>query len=416
MGYESEIARRYARPQRGMGFISVISIISAIGVFLGVMATLVVLSVLNGFRTELEARILGIHAHVILLSHERGGITDYDALSRELEARPDVTAASPFVYGKGIATGPLGTDGIILKGVDPERERLVTDLIERLEPGALPLEPTLSGGLPRVYLGKDLAATLGAFIGDQVRVTLPFEGTPSPLGFVPRFRTLEVAGILNCGMYEFDASLALIGLGTAQRLFFHDEEDPMRHVTAIQMRIPRMNRAEQVGRAIVASLGPLRYGQNNWIDLNRNLFTWMRLEKAAMFIVTALIVVVASFNIVATLFMVVMKKQRDIGILKAMGAQAADIRRLFVTQGMMIGGAGIISGVTAGWIVSYLLDRYRFIELPDDVYIIGTLPVQMELIDFLVVPAIAFLICLVAGLYPAWRASRLDPVEAIRYE
>lgn len=416
MRLETEIARRYAVPHRGMGFISVISIISALGVFVGVAATLVVLSVLNGFRTELRDRILGIHAHVILIPNEPGGITDYEALTARLEAREDVLGASPFVYGKGIAAGPRGSDGIILKGVDVERERRVTDLVERIDSPHDVLEPRFDGDLPGVYLGDELALTLGVDRGDEVRVTLPFEGTVSPLGMIPRFRKLRVAGILHCGMYEFDASLALVSLETAQRLFFNREEVPTDHVTAVQMRIPDVNRARDVGRRIVSELGPLRFSQNNWIDLNRNLFTWMRLEKAAMFLVTALIVVVASFNIVSTLIMVVMKKRRDVGILMTMGATAGAIRRIFVLQGVLIGGVGVTAGVLAGLGLSYVLDRYRLIELPEDVYIIGTLPVRMEWLDFVVVPAIALLICYVAALYPAWRASRMDPVEAIRFE
>jgi len=416
LGYETEIAARYARPHRGMGFITVISIISAAGVFVGVMATLIVLSVLNGFRTELKDRLLGIHAHVILVGNAADGIIGYDALSDDLEARPEIVAASPFVYGKGVAAGRHGSDGIVLKGIDIERERRVTDLLQRLEEPYEPLSPRFEGDAPGVYLGFQLATTLGARVGETIQVTLPFDGTRSPLGFVPRFRKLRVAGLLHSGMYEFDAALALVDLETAQKLFYAKEDDPLAHVTAIQMKITETDRARTVARDIVADFGPLEYSQNNWIDLNRNLFTWMKLEKAAMFVVTALIVVVAAFNIVSTLTMVVMKKQRDIGILRAMGASRSSIRKLFVVQGLFIGGAGIAAGVIAGFVASWALDRYRIIDLPEDVYIIGSLPVRMEWVDFVIVPLIALIICLTAAIYPAVRASRLDPVKAIRYE
>ncbi len=416
MSLEVDIARRYARPRRGMGFISVISLISALGVAVGVMATLVVLSVLNGFRTELEDRILGIHAHVILIGNRAGGIADYDALADSLEARPDVLGASPFMYGKGVVKGRLGEDGVVLKGIDVDRERNVTDLMDRIEEPFDPLEPRYEDDLAGVYVGFQLAANLGVRRGDTIQLTLPFDGVRSPFGFIPRFRKLRVAGLVRSGMYEFDASLVLLSLETAQRLFHAGSADPTDHVTAIQLRIQNMDDARNVARTLVDELGPLDYSQNNWIDLNANLFTWMKLEKAAMFLVTALIVVVASFNIVSTLIMVVMKKHRDIGVLKAMGATSEFVRRVFVTQGLFIGGAGVFAGVAGGWLLSWVLDRYRIIDLPEDVYIIGSLPVRMEWLDFLVVPTIALLICYVAALYPAWRASRLDPVEAIRYE
>lgn len=414
MGFETDIARRYAKPKRGMGFISVISVISAVGVFVGVMATLVVLSVLNGFRSELEDRLLGIHAHVILVG--RASIRHFDRLTTELEARPEVLGASPFVYTKGVASAAYGADGVVLKGVDPEQDRRVTDLIDRLETPGEPLAPRFPDDLPGTYVGRELAATLGVRIGDLVRVTLPFEGTASPLGFLPRFRKFRVAGILHCGLYEYDAALMLIDLQTAQKLLYHKYEEPLEHVTAIQLKIADVNAAREVGRTLVGELGPLEYSQNNWIDLNRNLFTWMRLEKAAMFLLTALIVVVASFNIISTLIMVVMKKRRDIGILAAMGASAGSIRRLFVVQGLLIGGSGVLAGVIGGYALSWIADRYQIIQLPEDVYLIGTLPVRMELLDFVAVPGIALLICYLAALYPAWRASRMDPVEAIRYE
>jgi len=416
MSFEADIARRYARPRKGMGFISVISLISALGVFVGVMATLVVLSVLNGFRTELQDRLLGIHAHVVLIGRGPGGVTDFAALADSLAARPGVLGASPFVYGKGLADGPYGDDGIIVKGVDVTREGRVTDLLERLDGPHDPLTARFDGDLPGAYLGVHLADQLGAEHGDEIKILLPFNGTRSPLGIFPPIRRFRVAGIIRSGMYEFDATLALIDLEVAQRLFFPKEEDPTAHVTAIQLKIDDPDRAQTVGRELVTELGPLAYSQNNWIDLNANLFTWMKLEKAAMFLVTALIVVVASFNIVSTLIMVVMKKQRDIGILATMGASAESIRRIFVTQGLLIGGTGVALGVIGGWGLSWVLDRYRIIQLPEDVYIIASLPVRMELLDFVVVPAIALLICWLAALYPAWRASRLDPVEAIRYE
>ncbi len=416
MRFETEIARRYVRTRKGAGFISFISIIAALGVFVGVMATLVVLSVVNGFSTELQDRILGTNAHVVIISSGADGVTDYIRLADGLQQRADVLGASPFVYGKGIASGPGGEDGIILKGIDPERERHVTDILDRLEGPADPLAPRDKGDLPGILLGWQLASVLRVDRGDEITVTLPFRGTPSPLGFIPKVRRFRVAGIVNCGMYEFDATLGLIDLGTAQRLFFSDRDHPEEHVTAIQLRIRDINRARDVGREIVSELGPHRYWQNNWIDQNRNLFTWMRLEKVAMFIVTALIVLVAAFNIVSTLIMVVMEKRRDIGILKAMGAEARSIRRIFVTQGLLIGGTGVLTGALAGWGLSHLLDRYRLVQLPDEVYFIGTLPVRLDWLDFLLVPLVALIICYLAATYPAWRASRMDPVEAIRYE
>jgi lipoprotein-releasing system permease protein len=417
MSLITDIAFRYARPRRELGFISVISVISAMGVFVGVMATLIVLSVMNGFRTELQERILGIHAHVIVVGTNTGdGITEYTAIAEQLETRKDVTAAAPFIYGKGMISGPFGDDGIIIKGIHEARESGVTDLLERLDVPHDPLAPRGEDDMPGVYLGHQLAAGVGARRGDTVRISLPFSGVRSPFGYMPRVRKFRVAGILRSGMADFDATLALIDLATGQRLFYHDQTEPTDHVTAIQLRIPEMDRAREVGRSIIDDLGPLSYQQNNWIDLNSNLWTWMRLEKIAMFLVTALIVVVASFSIVSTLIMVVMKKRRDIGILTTMGADPSAIQRIFLLQGLLIGGTGIVAGVIGGWLISTILDRTRIIDLPDDVYLIGTLPVRMEWLDFVIVPAIALLICLGAALYPAWRAARLDPVEAIRFE
>jgi len=417
--YETEIAKRYVRTRKGTGFISFISVIAALGVFVGVMATLIVLSIVNGFSTELQERILGTNAHVVIIGAGEDGVTEYTALADRLEERPDVLGASPFIYGKGIASGHHGRggdDGIILKGIDPDRERRVTDILDRLEAPADPLEPRDPGDLPGILLGWQLAGVLRVGQGDEITVTLPFSGTPSPLGFIPRVRRFRVAGILNFGMYEFDATLGLIDLGTAQRIFFQQTEDPTAHATAIQLRIRDVDGAREVGQAIVSELGPHEYWQSNWIDQNRNLFTWMKIEKAAMFLVTALIVVVAAFNIVSTLIMVVMEKRRSIGILRAMGAEARSISRIFVTQGLFIGSIGVVAGALAGWGLSSLLDRYRLVSLPDDVYFIGTLPVRLEWLDFVLVPLVALVICFLAAIYPAWRASRMDPVEAIRYE
>ncbi|MBE0617365.1 MAG: lipoprotein-releasing ABC transporter permease subunit [Proteobacteria bacterium] len=403
--YELGIALRYLKARRGELLISLITWISVGGVALGVMALVVVLSVMTGFEEDLRDKILGTNAHVVV--YPMGGtLQNPEAVARELEQVEGVVAATPFAVSQVMLMSGGSVQGAVLRGIDVESAGRATDVERFLVEGRL---ADLVGDVPGVLVGREMARNLGLFIGDVVQVVSP-AGSPTPLGLVPRMRAFRVAGIFASGMYEYDTSFLFVSLDTAQ-----DFLRLGRGVSGIEVRVEDIYGAAKVARAIEAKLGP-GYWTRDWMEMNRNLFSALRLEKIVMFVILALIVLVAAFNIAATLIMVVLEKARDIGILKSMGATGRSIRRVFMLEGLVIGGVGTTSGLLGGWVLCVLLKRYKFIELPSDVYYIDTLPVVMKPEVFALVAVCAVALCFLATLYPSWQASRLDPVEILRYE
>jgi len=412
VNFELFVARRHLQPKRGRGFLSLITWISIGGVALGVLALIVVLAVMNGFETEVKGRIVGTNAHVILLGYGSEGLSGVDSLSAQVEAHPEVLGTSPFVYGKALVSSRWGSDGIVVKGVDLERAALVTDVPKYIQSVETPADlSTPPGGLPGIVLGAHVADNLRVSIGERVQLLTPNVGPVSPLGYVPRVRNYRVVGIFRSGMYEYDASLCFVSLAEGQRFF-----DLGSRVSALEVRVRDMYRAPQVAEELVASLGGFPYRSNDWIEMNANLFSWMQTEKRVMFVILALIVLVAAFNIMSALIMLVMEKRREIGILRSMGATAREVATIFVVEGAAIGGLGIAAGTAGGLLLCYLLEKYDFIRLPGDVYFIDSLPVRVEWTDVTVVVVSVLAICLLATIYPARTAARHDPVESIRYD
>lgn len=410
MSFEWFVALRYLRAKRKTRFISIITFISVAGVAVGVMALVVVLAVMNGFESEIHERIIGINAHVIVLRFGNEPLTDYDTLTERIEEHPEVVAAAPFTYTKAVIRGFGGSDGAVVRGIDLSCESLVTDILDNVDPPITDLA-TRPGELPGAIVGDELAKRLRMTLGDTVAITSPFDYVLTPMGLMPTVGRFELKSLFSSGMYEYDQSLVYIDLEEAQKLFGLGGG-----VIGVAVKIRDPYDAPAVGAGIVESLGGFPYRANNWIELNRNLFTWMRTEKRVMFWILSLIVMVAAFNIASTLIMVVMEKTKDIGIMKSMGATSKSILRIFMFEGLVIGAAGTIIGSLAGYLLATLLDRYQFVSLPGDVYPIETLPVQMHGLDFALVALAAIAISFAASVYPSWKAARLEPVEAIRRE
>ncbi|ADH86002.1 lipoprotein-releasing ABC transporter permease subunit [Desulfurivibrio alkaliphilus] len=409
MNFAWFISRRYLQAKRRKGFISLISLISVAGVMVGVAALIVVLAVMTGFTAEFRDKILGINSHIIV---QQPGyeIDNYHEPARRIAAIPGVAGVTPYIYGQAMITGGVGGTGAIVRGIDPETVNRVLQLEDYLEAGELAglAAPANRRAAPGVILGKDLARNLGVGLDDRVKL-ISAAGPLTPMGVIPQITTFRVAGLFASGMYEYDSSLAYLSLDTARE--FMDLGD---RVHGLEVRVDDINRADRIARAINDELGP-SYHARDWMNMNRQIFSALALEKAALSVIMTLVVMVAAFNIVSTLIMVVMEKTRDIAILKAMGATDRSIMRIFMYEGLVIGTVGTGLGVTVGLGLCEILSRYRFIDLPD-VYPISTLPVQVLPQDVILISLAAVLITFLATIYPSWRAAKVDPAVALRYE
>ncbi len=411
MGYLIRfVGLRFLLGRRETALHSASTFSAAGGMALGTCALLVVLAVMSGFDKEVKERIIGTNAHVILLRFGASGIAHADSLQRRVAEHPEVEATAPFVYGKAMLSAGNAAEGAIIKGIRMADERAVTAVADYIQFAEGETGLARRGEeAPGIVLGKHIADNLGLVPGDELLLVSPAESRRTPLGFVPRMRRFRLVGIFDSGMYEFDASLAFIHLADGQSFFGLEDR-----VTGLEIRVADLDQAPRVGREIVAMLGGFPFRANNWIDLNENLFIWMRMEKQAMFVILTMIVLVAGFSIATSLIMLVMEKRSEIGILKAMGVTSGGILRIFVLEGWVMALSGTLLGTGVGLLLCHLLERYRFIRLPEDVYFIDTLPVRVEWTDVGVIVGSVLVIATLSTLYPAWKASRLDPIEAIR--
>jgi len=411
MPFELRIALRYLTARRKQAFISVISAISVLGVVVGVMALMVALGLMTGLQREIRSKILGATAHMSIFRSGNEPFDNYREVVKKARAVPRVLGVAPTVYGKGLMTTAGGSAVAMLKGIVPAQERTVTDLASQVVEGQLDaLDHVAEGSLPPVLLGRDLASTLGVGVGDVVSVTSP-NGRLSPYGMVPSMKKFRVAGTVYSGLYEFDAQWAYIPLSVAQRLFTEGSDS----ASLVEVRLDDIYAVRAVAPHILAALGE-GYLTTDWIMMNQSLFSALWLEKVAIGITIGLIVMVAALNIVATLILLVMEKHKDIAILVSMGASRGAITRIFMLQGTVIGALGTLTGAVLGWGLCRVLDHYKLIRVPVDVYQVSYVPFTLLPLDAATVIVGAVLICFLATIHPARGASRLDPAEALRYE
>jgi len=418
MRYEWFIGLRYLKAKRKQNFISIITLISIFGITLGVWALITVLSVMSGFESSLKEKILGTQAHLVVMRATQEGMDEYEEMVKKVESAKDVVAAAPFIVSQVMLSSESNVSGVVLKGIDPDQEGRVTDLARNIRAGSLQnLKTTREGESPGIILGGELAKHFNVSVNDTLQVISPL-GTMTPMGMMPKMRRFRVVGVFHSGMYEFDNTIAYISLDSAQKFFGMGSR-----VTGIQVRVSDIYRVKEIAREIRKKLG-FPYWTRDWMEMNRNLFSALRLEKTIMFIILVLIVLVAAFNIISTLIMVVMEKNKDIAILKSMGAPSGGIMRIFIIEGLVTGVVGTALGAIVGLVTVLNLDKvtalvenlFGFKVLPSDVYYIDKLPSQVNPMDVGLIVVTAILISLLATLYPSWRASRLDPAEALRYE
>jgi lipoprotein-releasing system permease protein len=413
MGFPSFIARRYLLASRKQAVVFVISLISVLGVIVGVAALVVVLALMTGFQEQIQARILGANAHLTILSGWAGRpLTDGAAEAAKIAALDGVVAAAPVVYEKGMAASALNAAGaaVLIKGIDPAGEAQLTSLTAHVQGDLAVLARPAGSGREVVFLGRDLANMLGVGAGDVVRLIIARPNV-SPLLTVPRSREFEVAGTFETGFYEYDNGRVYVGIDTLRRFMGLDPAA----ATAVEARVRDPRRISETAAAIQGTLGQ-DYYVNDLVRMNRTFFSALRLEKLAMGISIGLIILVAALNIVSILVLLVMEKVRDIGVMAAMGATAPAIRRIFALQGLIIAGVGTLAGAVLGVGLAWSLDHWRLVALPPDVYFIPYVPFRVRPLDVATVVAATFGVSFLATLYPAWRAAQLDPSEALRYE
>ena len=409
MSFEFFVARRYLFSHRKQAFIYVISLMSIIGVALGVAARVVVLGVYNGLTTDMRDKILGANAHGIVLSYIPDAFGKNPGLRDEILRTPGVTGATPFIYTEVMLSSGDGVKGLMLRGVDPRTAPGVLSMLKAIKKGSINGLET-GDGTPGIIIGEELAKHIGLGMGSRVNLLSP-SGEKTTAGFQPRIRPFEVAGIFKTGMYEYDSSLAFVTLDAARELLGLDPG----FLSGIEITVDDVYRADEITKELTDNIGNPFYARS-WMDMNANLFAALKLEKIGMFILLIMVVLIGSFSIVATLVMLVMEKTRDIAVMMSMGATRKMIRRIFMYQGTIIGFVGTMLGYALGLTVGYLLKRYQFIKLPENVYTLDHLPIIITVPDVLIIGGAAMLLCFLSTLYPARQASRLKPADALRYE
>ena len=411
--YELLLSWRYTRAKRRNGFISFISLSSMIGIALGITALITVLSIMNGFQQELRERILGMTAHMTLTQSDNR-LSDWEGLYSQVIDRPRVLGAAPNISEQAMLTGSGEVKGAMIRGVLPEQEGQVSDIDKQMLLGNF---AQLQAKGYQIILGSELASTLGVSLGDKVTVIAP-QGTVSPLGVVPRIKRFTVIGIFEAGMHEYDSGMAFIHLKDAQTLFKYGDA-----VGGLQLKVDDLFKVFEVREDLGQHLTG-RYYVRDWTQQHVNFFKAIEMEKRMMFIVLALIIMVAAFNIVSTMVMVVTDKQSDIAVLRTIGASPLNIQVVFILQGLIIGSIGVILGLIGGIslaanidvIVPFIEKLLGFQFFPADVYYISKVPSLIIWSDVYSVAIVAFVLTLLATLYPAWRASKVQPAEALRYE
>jgi len=406
------VALRYLRGKRKIGFISLITYISIVGVCVGSFVLVVALSIANGFEKEVRDRIIGTFAHASILKYHSVPIENYDSLRQVILKHPRVLGASPFISGKGAIEHDNVQEGIMLNGIDDSLDGTVTDLKKSIKYGEMKLDSVESNrnrSYPGVLIGIGLADKMGIREGSEIVLMslVSVDGQDDP---VPKMARFTVSGIFETGMYEYDLNLVYISIESAKSLL------EFKGVEGIHVRTDNVFQADKIATDIREYLGGYPYRAMDWQSQNKSLFQWMKLERLIIFIVISLIMVVAAFNIISSLIMMILEKRREIGILMSMGARSGSIMRIFIFNGVIIGFIGSTVGVLAGMLLCYIQFRYHLIPLPGDLYFINVVPVILRPVDVISVYIAANVICWVATIYPAWRAAKLLPAESIRYE
>jgi lipoprotein-releasing system permease protein len=413
--FELFIGLRYTRAKRRNHFISFISMTSMVGIALGVAALIVVLSVMNGFQHELRSRILGVASH-LQISGANNALSNWQGVAEFVRGQPEVQASAPYIMAQGMLSFGQAVQGTIVRGVLPEQEDKVAEIGQHIRAGRF---DALKPGGFGIVLGADLALALGVGIGDKVVVMAP-QGQFTPTGMVPRLKQFRVVGIFQVGMYEYDSALALIHLQDAATLYRMGDK-----VSGLRLKLDDLYRAPQVSRELGLKLGPQgAYYISDWTEQHANFFRAVQMEKRVMFVILALIVAVAAFNIVSTLVMAVTDKRADIAILRTLGASPRSIMRIFIVQGALIGVIGTLMGVAGGVLLALNIETVvPFIEhilgiqfLAKDVYYISDLPSELQWSDVTMITSMSLVLSLLATLYPSWRGAKTNPAEALRYE